>query len=101
LYFLYHLRIDATADDGSFGRLINDDHLSPNLKARLIKIKNDYVPAFFALHDIPSGEEIAYDYGGVDYPWRRKPVSLIVTVNKCRVTTLKQFPPRVRFSKLN
>lgn len=26
----------------------------------------------FALRDINEGEEITYDYGGTDWPWRKK-----------------------------
>ncbi|XP_044185682.1 N-lysine methyltransferase KMT5A-A-like [Thunnus albacares] len=42
------LCIDAAREDDSLGRLINDDH------------------------DIRPGEEITYNYGDSDWPWRLK-----------------------------
>lgn len=77
-----HSRIDATADDGAYGRLINDDHLTPNLSVRLIQIKGEYMPAFFASRNIPSGEEIVYNYGGGEYAWREVSWSCIVHLKK-------------------
>ncbi|XP_067467137.1 N-lysine methyltransferase KMT5A-A-like [Thunnus thynnus] len=49
--FLYNgkkLCIDAAREDDSLGRLVNDDH------------------------DIRPGEEITYNYGDSDWPWRLK-----------------------------
>lgn len=68
--FYFH-RIDSTEDDGSYARLLNDDHVSPNLQAKLIKVKRDYLPCFFTFRNIDIGEELVYDYGGDDYPWRK------------------------------
>ncbi|XP_044224311.1 uncharacterized protein LOC122993922 isoform X2 [Thunnus albacares] len=42
------LCIDAAREDDSLGRLVNDDH------------------------DIRPGEEITYNYGDSDWPWRLK-----------------------------
>ncbi|XP_070411296.1 uncharacterized protein [Nothobranchius furzeri] len=44
--------VDASREDDSLGRLVNDDH------------------------DIKPGEEITYDYGNSDWPWRLKVTSL-------------------------
>ena len=64
-------RIDATEDDGSFGRLINDDNISPNLRVRMITFNGEDLPGFFALRDIYPGEELTYNYGGKGYAWRK------------------------------
>jgi len=65
-------RIDASDEDGSFGRLVNDDHISPNTKMK--KIIVDHVPrlCLIATQQINPGDEIAYDYGDGDYPWRKE-----------------------------
>ena len=31
-------RIDASEDDGSYRRLINDDHINPNLGVKMMKV---------------------------------------------------------------
>ena len=64
--------IDAAIEDGSFGRLVNDDHIHPN--CRMKKVVADGKPhlCLFAVRDIIPGEEITYDYGGTDWPWREK-----------------------------
>lgn len=62
--------IDASRDDGSFGRLVNDDHRHPNCRMKKIDVNGNPHLCLFALNDIKAGEEITYDYGGEDYPWR-------------------------------
>ncbi|XP_028267874.1 uncharacterized protein LOC114439876 [Parambassis ranga] len=62
--------IDASREDGSFGRLVNDDYKHPNCKMKKIKVNEKPHLCLFALNDIKEGEEITYDYGGEDYPWR-------------------------------
>uniref|UniRef100_A0AAV2LJF3 SET domain-containing protein n=1 Tax=Knipowitschia caucasica TaxID=637954 RepID=A0AAV2LJF3_KNICA len=64
--------IDATQDDGTFGRLVNDDHYNPNCKMKLIVLKDKPHLFLFALREINQGEEITYDYGGSDCPWRKE-----------------------------
>lgn len=68
--------IDASVDDGSLGRLVNDD-VNPNAKVRIISISRIPHLCLFALRDIQPGEEITYDYGGYDLPWRRGTVSAV------------------------
>lgn len=55
--------LDATREDGSFGRLINHSKKHPNVKPKPIVV--DGVPAvvFKALVDIGAGTELRYDYG--------------------------------------
>ncbi|XP_041858543.1 uncharacterized protein LOC121650850 isoform X2 [Melanotaenia boesemani] len=64
--------IDASQEDDSLGRLVNDDHKNPNCKIK--KILTDCKPhlCLFALRDIDPGEEITYDYGGTEWPWRQE-----------------------------
>ncbi|XP_051246592.1 uncharacterized protein LOC127357967 isoform X5 [Dicentrarchus labrax] len=64
--------IDAGREDGSLGRLVNDDHNHPNCKMKKVISEGKPHLCLFALRDINVGEEITYDYGGTDWPWRRK-----------------------------
>ncbi|MBN3310325.1 KMT5A methyltransferase, partial [Amia calva] len=61
--------IDASAEDETFGRLVNDDPM-PNTKMKKLVVKNRPHLCLFALRDILPGEEITYDYGGHDLYWR-------------------------------
>uniref|UniRef100_A0A8P4GA03 SET domain-containing protein n=1 Tax=Dicentrarchus labrax TaxID=13489 RepID=A0A8P4GA03_DICLA len=64
--------IDAAREDGSLGRLVNDDHNHPNCKMKKVISEGKPHLCLFALRDINVGEEITYDYGGTDWPWRKK-----------------------------
>ncbi|KAI4903902.1 hypothetical protein NFI96_028811 [Prochilodus magdalenae] len=64
--------IDATREDDSLGRLVNDENKNPNCKMKKIIVQERPHLCLFATRDIVPGEEIAYDYGGSDWPWRRK-----------------------------
>uniref|UniRef100_A0A9J7ZFM4 SET domain-containing protein n=2 Tax=Cyprinus carpio carpio TaxID=630221 RepID=A0A9J7ZFM4_CYPCA len=68
--------IDASREDGSFGRIVNDDHKHPNCEMRKIYVNGKIHLCLFALNDIKEGEEITYDYGGEDYPWRTQMTSI-------------------------
>ncbi|XP_027132427.1 N-lysine methyltransferase KMT5A-A-like [Larimichthys crocea] len=61
----------ATQEDGSFGRLVNDDHKRPNCNEGIITEAKPHL-CLFALRDIQTGEEITYNYGGNDWPWRKQ-----------------------------
>jgi SET domain len=72
-----HFRLDASAKDGSHGRLVNDDHRSPNANMRVL---TDTTGAphlcLFSVKAISPGEEIRYNYGkGQMFPWRVKTVT--------------------------
>ncbi|XP_055080972.1 uncharacterized protein LOC129456606 [Periophthalmus magnuspinnatus] len=69
--FLY-FSVDASREDGSLGRLVNDDHLNPNSKMKIIRVDGRPHLCLFALKDISPGEEITYNYGDSDWPWRSK-----------------------------
>lgn len=77
---LFGFSIDASADGGGLGRLVNDDHLEPNCK--VMKIEYDKKPhlCLFALTKISPGEEITFNYGGYSYLWRSK-VGLFIFSN--------------------
>ncbi|XP_055019807.1 uncharacterized protein LOC129411792 [Boleophthalmus pectinirostris] len=64
--------IDATLEDNTLGRLVNDDHKTPNCRMKLIEADGKPHLCLFALRDIGQGEEITYDYGGTDWPWRNE-----------------------------
>ncbi|KAL4239130.1 hypothetical protein ACF0H5_003832 [Mactra antiquata] len=65
--------LDASVENGTHGRLINDDHIAPNTTPKLITVDKTRHLCFFALRDICVGEEIRYNYGhGIDFPWRLK-----------------------------
>ena len=63
--------IDATKPSDRLGRLVND---SKNGNCKMRKIMVGDVPhlCLFALRDIGLNEEISYDYGIDDLPWRMK-----------------------------
>ncbi|XP_067289490.1 uncharacterized protein [Pseudorasbora parva] len=65
--------IDATHEDGSLGRLIYDDHINPNCTMKRIIVEGKPCLCLFAARDIIPGEELAYDYGGSHWPWRKPP----------------------------
>lgn len=69
-YVFILLSIDASREDGSFGRIVNDDHKHPNCEMKKIDVNGKIHLCLFALNDIKEGEEITYGYGGEDYPWR-------------------------------
>ncbi|KAM9443574.1 uncharacterized protein Hap1MRO34_024808 isoform 2-T2 [Clarias gariepinus] len=64
--------IDAAKEDGSFGRLVNDDDKHPNCNMKKIEVDGKPHLCLFAVTDIKEGDEITYDYGGTDWPWRTK-----------------------------
>ncbi|XP_071350264.1 histone-lysine N-methyltransferase set-1-like isoform X5 [Trachinotus anak] len=66
------LWIDAAREDGSHGRLVNDNHVNPNSKIKTIAVDGKPHLCLFAIKDISPGEEITYSYGDCDWPWRSK-----------------------------
>ncbi|XP_037831688.1 uncharacterized protein LOC108247922 isoform X3 [Kryptolebias marmoratus] len=63
-------RLDASAEDGSLGRLVNDDHLDPNCKVMKIDYEGKPHLCLFAQKEISAGEEITFSYGTSSHPWR-------------------------------
>ncbi|ESO95519.1 hypothetical protein LOTGIDRAFT_117025 [Lottia gigantea] len=58
-----HYCIDATAESGKLGRLLNHSRISFNCCTKLIEIKNTPYLIIIASRDIVKGEELLYDYG--------------------------------------
>lgn len=70
ILFLYSM--DASKEDGSLGRLVNDEHKGPTCKIKTIELNQQPHLCIFAVWDIKPGEEISYSYGDSDWPWRAK-----------------------------
>lgn len=64
--------IDATQEDGSFGRMVNDSKYSPNARMKRIEARGRPYLCLFAIRDIKEGEEITYFYGEEGLPWHEK-----------------------------
>ncbi|XP_041849327.1 uncharacterized protein LOC121645082 [Melanotaenia boesemani] len=62
--------IDASKEDGTLGRLVNDDHEHPNCKVKRIMVNGRPHLCLFAVREIFPGEEITYNYGDSSWPWR-------------------------------
>lgn len=60
--------MDASEEDGSLGRILNDDHKKPNCKFKVITVNNRPHLCLFAISDISPGQELTY--GNSDWPWR-------------------------------
>ncbi|KAG1933789.1 hypothetical protein F2P79_020338 [Pimephales promelas] len=88
--------IDAAREDSSFGRLVNDCHKNPNCKMKRVITEGKPHLCLFALKDITEGEEITYDYGGIDWPWRKqdKPLDATESSEADLFRTTEQTPPR-------
>ncbi|XP_067468322.1 uncharacterized protein [Thunnus thynnus] len=67
-----HWCIDASTEDGTLGRLVNDDHISPNCEIKKIVYEGKPHLCLFAVKTISAGEEITYNYGDSSYPWRSR-----------------------------
>ncbi|MGL5103398.1 MAG: SET domain-containing protein-lysine N-methyltransferase [Plesiomonas sp.] len=62
--------IDASNEDGSLGRLVNDDHINPNCKVKTVVFEEKPHLCLFSVRDIFPDEEITYNYGDSSWPWR-------------------------------
>lgn len=67
---LFIFSMDASHEDGSLGRLVNDAHKSPNCKMKRLDVNGKPHLCLFAIEDIETGTEITYDYGKSEWPWR-------------------------------
>ena len=77
--FCGFLSLDATFSDG-LGRLVNDDPLyKANCAMKKIKGGNKVYLVLCALRNIEKGEELRYDYGVKDLPWRQLKGIIMVT----------------------
>ncbi|XP_076729854.1 N-lysine methyltransferase KMT5A-like isoform X1 [Maylandia zebra] len=62
--------IDASREDDSLGRLVNDDHKYPNCKMKQLAVQDKPHLCLFAIENIQAESEITYDYGESMWPWR-------------------------------
>ncbi|XP_059358170.1 uncharacterized protein LOC132096669 isoform X3 [Carassius carassius] len=67
--------MDASKEDSSLGRLANDETRNPTCKMRTVEVSRKPHLCLFAVRDILPGEEITYNYGDSDWPWRVKPLN--------------------------
>lgn len=56
-----HFSVDAAKEEGSLGRLVNDEHENLNSKMKTIKVDEKPHLCLFALKDISPGEEITME----------------------------------------
>ena len=69
---MYIFSVDATNDTGgSLGRLVNDSPTGNSYMRRILVNQQPHL-CLFASKDINIGEELRYDYGVKDLPWRTK-----------------------------
>ncbi|XP_076743235.1 histone-lysine N-methyltransferase Set8-like [Maylandia zebra] len=73
------LCVDATREDGSLGRLVNDDNVNPNSKMTVTRVDGRPHLCLFAIKDIGPGEEITYNYGDSNWPWRSKKSNMVAS----------------------
>jgi len=65
-------------EDGSLGRLINDNHRKPNCRPKVQVVDGKPHLVFFAIKDISYGEELLFDYGDTgNFPWREVRYNLV------------------------
>uniref|UniRef100_A0A8C6S5J6 SET domain-containing protein n=1 Tax=Neogobius melanostomus TaxID=47308 RepID=A0A8C6S5J6_9GOBI len=67
--------VDAAKEDNTYGRLVNDDCnirfcLPCQNTMKCLNVDGKPHLCLFATKDISPGEEITYDYGPNDWPWR-------------------------------
>ncbi|XP_061765826.1 N-lysine methyltransferase KMT5A-like [Nerophis ophidion] len=62
--------IDASDEDGSLGRLVNDAHKSPNCTMKKITVQSRPHLCLFAIENIQAFSEITYNYGQSQWPRR-------------------------------
>jgi len=66
------IRIDATIEDGTIGRLVNDDHVNPNSYMKVVAVDGDPHLILYSRRPIYAGQEIRYHYGPGSFLWREK-----------------------------
>lgn len=65
-------KLDASVDDGSIGRLVNDEVKAPNCYVKIIPDSTGLPHlCLFANRNVTIAEELRYNYGkGIPFPWR-------------------------------
>lgn len=70
-YIQLSFSYDATEDDGSLGRFINDSRYFVNAIMKKTCVMQTPYLCLYALENIPAETEISYFYG-VDQPWHNQ-----------------------------
>ena len=73
MYCDVYFSIDASGEDGTVARLINDSKYFHNARMKKIAItsRRSYL-CFFVVRDIDISEEILYFYGEENLPWHEQ-----------------------------
>lgn len=76
--------IDATEEPATgpfYGRLVNHGEKEEvNVKLSIIDVDNNPSLCLFALRDINEGEELLYNYGVNNLPWKKKVCVCVILV---------------------
>ncbi|KAI4793452.1 hypothetical protein KUCAC02_032708 [Chaenocephalus aceratus] len=79
--------VDAAKENESLGRLVNDDHRNPTAKMKRLSVQGKPHLCLFADRDISPGEEITYNYGDSDWPWRcKQDLDEVMPLETCEAT---------------
>ena len=82
----YDATKEPDIDDGLvLGRLVNDGSKHANSKMKMIVANGQPILCLFAATNISPGDEILYDYGQLNYPWREKKVKRFVYYFRSRI----------------
>ncbi|XP_034056095.1 uncharacterized protein LOC117535690 isoform X1 [Gymnodraco acuticeps] len=79
--------VDAAKEHESLGRLVNDNHRNPTAKMKRLSVQGKPHLCLFAERDISPGEEITYNYGDSDWPWRCKGLDEVMPLETCGATS--------------
>ena len=63
MFFFCSFSLDATAESGKIGRLLNHTCKKPNCETKVVAINNRPYLILVAARNIDTGEELCYDYG--------------------------------------
>ena len=78
---LYIDATDVALETTGIARYANDDHRKPNMKAKkYIAVDGSKHVQFRALRNISEDEELVYDYGAKNLPWRKTVVGNVCLV---------------------
>ena len=80
IFFLHLCSLDATTESKSgpkLGRLVNHGEKDEvNCKMECLNVTGSLALVLFAVKDIAIGQELLYDYGVSNLPWKQKKVSM-------------------------
>ncbi|KAG8001019.1 Histone-lysine N-methyltransferase set-1 [Nibea albiflora] len=80
--------LDASLEDQSLGRLVNDEHRNPNCKMQVLQVDNMPHFCLFAVRDIVPGEEVTYSYGDSDWPWHKQRFNTLLIFSSAKLLEL-------------